>query len=63
MLSEKGKSVLSDIYSQFSNRFVELFPGCNQNEIERSFLISVYHGLHDGDYLPLDLQKKIEEIR
>lgn len=41
MLSQQGNAVLQDLYSGFRSRFVDMYPGCNENEVERAFLCAV----------------------
>jgi hypothetical protein len=38
MLSRQANDILRDIYLNFREDFLRLFPGFNENDIERTFL-------------------------
>lgn len=65
MMSRQGMEILSDLFRDFSNDWVEQFPGCNQNDIERAFLYLIHSSINGegGPSMSPDLQSRIEKIR
>lgn len=63
ILTSKGMDILADLYAEFRSDWVERFPGCNENDVERNFLYTVYQGMNDSHYIPPQLEAKIEQIR
>jgi hypothetical protein len=65
MLSTQGMKVLTEMYSKFRIAYVDRNPGCNENDVERHFLYSVYQGFRTIYFVPVPtyLRDKIEQIR
>ena len=64
MMTRQGMEVLSDLFRDFSNYWVETHPGCNGNDIERAFLYLVSNGMSEfAQPISDELREKIEKIR
>jgi len=61
MMSKQGMAVLSEIFSVFRSDFLEEFPGSNENDVERAFLVRAHFGLEEA-YPSADMLAKIEAI-
>ena len=61
MMSKQGMAVLSEIFSVFRSDFLEEFPGSNENDVERAFLVRAQFGLAEA-YPSADMLAKIEAI-
>jgi len=66
MMSEKANKVLSSIYNDVREKFLEMHPGANENDVERNFLYTVYYGVnnwHCNHPQQKQLSDQIKEIR
>ena len=61
MLSEKGNEILKDIYTAFRSDYLFVYPGSNENDVERAFLSELVDGLYG--YLDETIKQRIETIR
>lgn len=61
MLTRKGSEILSDLYRDFREHFIEEHEGCNENDVEQGFLREIAVLVH-GD-LRQDISDRIDLIR
>lgn len=57
-LTQQGNEVMADLFSRFSNYYGEQNPGCNQNDVERAFLVVVAKGVYSETYGKVSLTAK-----
>ena len=62
MMSSKGMEILAEIYAQARADYLQDFPGANENDVERYFLILTHFGVMES-FPASDLSAKIEQIR
>lgn len=62
MLTIQGNKILQDLFSGFRDRYLYNNPGCNENDVERTFLWELSAMIYGGS-IPNNMYARIAALR